>query len=109
MRTCGRRRSKGARRAWPAYFLRASPGLQLNDHLDGEDGPAVFAHACQLGYEGIVSKGSHRMKISFRQMSMSVAALSVAGVSALGVIGWSESAAQQGPQPPFLPLSISIN
>jgi hypothetical protein len=49
------------------------------------------------------------MKMSFRQMRMFVAALSVAGVSALSVIGWSESAAQQGAQPPFLPLSISIN
>jgi len=35
---------------------RATAGLQLNEHLDGEDGPAVFAHACRLGYEGIVSK-----------------------------------------------------
>jgi hypothetical protein len=49
------------------------------------------------------------MKMSFRQMRMFVAALSVAGVSALSVIGWRESAAQQGAQPPFLPLSIGIN
>ena len=49
------------------------------------------------------------MKMSFRQIRMFIAASSVAGVSALSVIGWSESAAQQGTQPPFLPLSISIN
>lgn len=34
----------------------AEPALQLNPHIDGEDGTAVFAHACQLGFEGIVSK-----------------------------------------------------
>ena len=48
------------------------------------------------------------MKISL-PMRIIVATLSVASVSALSVIGWSESAAQQGAQPPFLPLSISIN
>jgi bifunctional non-homologous end joining protein LigD len=30
-------------------------GILLNDHL-AEDGPTVFAHACQLGADGIVSK-----------------------------------------------------
>ena len=30
-------------------------GILLNDHL-AEDGPTVFAHACRLGAEGIVSK-----------------------------------------------------
>jgi len=49
------------------------------------------------------------MKISFSPMRIIVATLSVASVSALSVIGWSESASQQGAQPPFLPLSISIN
>jgi hypothetical protein len=49
------------------------------------------------------------MKISFLPMRIIVATLSVATVSALSVIGWSPSAAQQGAQPPFLPLSISIN
>src|ERR1700736_2683142 len=27
-----------------------------NEHLDEEDGPLVFAHACKMGLEGIVSK-----------------------------------------------------
>jgi bifunctional non-homologous end joining protein LigD len=35
---------------------RAGPGLQVNPHIDGVDGAAVFQHACELGYEGIVSK-----------------------------------------------------
>jgi ATP-dependent DNA ligase len=29
---------------------------RFNEHLDEEDGPLVFAHACKLGLEGIVSK-----------------------------------------------------
>ena len=37
-------------------LARAVPGLRFNEHLDGEDGPLVFAHACKLGLEGIVSK-----------------------------------------------------
>jgi len=36
-------------------LARAAPGLRLNEHIEG-DGPIVFAHACKLGLEGIVSK-----------------------------------------------------
>jgi bifunctional non-homologous end joining protein LigD len=35
---------------------RGLPGLRFNEHMDHEDGPLVFAHACKLGLEGIVSK-----------------------------------------------------
>lgn len=49
------------------------------------------------------------MKNSFFPLRTTVAMLSVATVSALSAIGWSASAAQQAAQPPFLPLSISIN
>jgi bifunctional non-homologous end joining protein LigD len=39
-----------------AHLLRdAKAGILLNEHIV-EDGPIVFAHACQLGAEGIVSK-----------------------------------------------------
>jgi hypothetical protein len=31
-------------------------GLQLNQHLEHDDGDLVFRHACKLGLEGIVSK-----------------------------------------------------
>ena len=31
------------------------PGIQFNDHIEG-DGAEIFAHACKLGFEGIVSK-----------------------------------------------------
>ena len=34
---------------------KAGLGLRLNEHMEG-DGPTVFAHACKLGLEGIVSK-----------------------------------------------------
>jgi bifunctional non-homologous end joining protein LigD len=37
-------------------LARATPGLRFNEHLDDEDGPLVFHHACKLGLEGIVSK-----------------------------------------------------
>jgi ATP-dependent DNA ligase len=39
-----------------ARLLRRAPfGLALNEHHDG-DGPALFAQACAMGLEGIVSK-----------------------------------------------------
>src|SRR5207248_7716281 len=34
---------------------KAGPGLRLNEHIEA-DGPTVFAHACKMGLEGIVSK-----------------------------------------------------
>src|SRR3974390_3204035 len=39
-----------------SLLSRASPGLRFNEHLDEKDGPLVFAHACKMGLEGIVSK-----------------------------------------------------
>ncbi len=44
------------RKAKLAKLIRGPhPGIVLNDHYDG-DGAIVFAHACKLGCEGIVSK-----------------------------------------------------
>ena len=37
-------------------LARAAPGIRFNEHLDEEDGPLVFHHACKLVLEGIVSK-----------------------------------------------------
>jgi bifunctional non-homologous end joining protein LigD len=31
-------------------------GLQLNEHLEHDNGEVVFRHACKMGLEGIVSK-----------------------------------------------------
>jgi bifunctional non-homologous end joining protein LigD len=33
----------------------ARAGIQYSEHMEG-DGAAIFAHACQLGAEGIISK-----------------------------------------------------
>jgi ATP-dependent DNA ligase len=33
----------------------ADPQTRVNEHIEG-DGPTVFAHACKMGLEGIVSK-----------------------------------------------------
>ena len=35
-------------------LARAGRGIRFNEHIEG-DGPIVFAHACKLGLEGIVS------------------------------------------------------
>jgi bifunctional non-homologous end joining protein LigD len=44
------------RKAALARLLRdTEAGILLNEHI-AEDGPTVFAHACRLGAEGIVSK-----------------------------------------------------
>jgi bifunctional non-homologous end joining protein LigD len=38
-----------------SIVAKASPGIRFNEHIEG-DGPTVFAHACNMGLEGIVSK-----------------------------------------------------
>jgi bifunctional non-homologous end joining protein LigD len=38
-----------------SIVAKASPGIRFNEHIEG-DGETVFAHACKLGLEGIVSK-----------------------------------------------------
>ena len=45
------------RKATLASILRKSrSGVRLNEHMEHEDGEAVFRHACKMGLEGIVSK-----------------------------------------------------
>jgi bifunctional non-homologous end joining protein LigD len=36
-------------------LAKASPGIRFNEDIEG-DGPTVFANACRMGLEGIVSK-----------------------------------------------------
>jgi bifunctional non-homologous end joining protein LigD len=51
-----RREPLDTRKATLASVLRrAAPGLRFNEHIE-DDGPTVFAHACKMGLEGIVSK-----------------------------------------------------
>jgi bifunctional non-homologous end joining protein LigD len=38
-----------------SVLAKAVPGLRLNEHIEA-DGATVFAHACKMGLEGIVSK-----------------------------------------------------
>jgi bifunctional non-homologous end joining protein LigD len=38
-----------------SILTKARPGIRFNEHIEG-DGPTVFAHACKMGLEGIVSK-----------------------------------------------------
>jgi ATP-dependent DNA ligase len=52
-----RREPLAARKATLSSLLwRDAPGLRFNDHFQNEDGKVVFAHACKLGLEGLVSK-----------------------------------------------------
>ena len=48
-----------------SIVAKASPGIRFNEHMEG-DGPTVFAHACKLGLEGIVSKRKGSMYRSGR-------------------------------------------
>ena len=45
-----------AKRRWPIYLLsKARPGIRYSEHLEG-NGAEIFAQACRMGLEGIVSK-----------------------------------------------------
>ena len=52
------RREPWSDRRWKlARLLRgAGHGVQLSDHIEGNDGEAAFRHACAIGLEGIVAK-----------------------------------------------------
>ena len=51
-----RRDPRQVRKATLASIVaKARPGIRFNEHIEG-DGPTVFAHACMMGLEGIVSK-----------------------------------------------------
>ena len=38
-----------------SLLAKARPGIRVNEHIEA-DGTTVFAHACKMGLEGIVSK-----------------------------------------------------
>jgi bifunctional non-homologous end joining protein LigD len=51
-----RREPLEVRKATLASLLcKARHGIRINEHIEA-DGPTVFAHACRMGLEGIVSK-----------------------------------------------------
>jgi bifunctional non-homologous end joining protein LigD len=39
-----------------SVLAKARVGIRYNEHLEFDDGEAVFHHACRMGLEGIVSK-----------------------------------------------------
>jgi bifunctional non-homologous end joining protein LigD len=39
-----------------SVLAKAAVGVRFNEHLEFDDGEAVFNHACKMGLEGIVSK-----------------------------------------------------
>src|SRR5947209_2552633 len=62
-----RREPLTVRKATLASLLsRTGKGLRLNEHLEHGDGAEVFAHACRMGLEGIVSKRKDSRYISGR-------------------------------------------
>jgi bifunctional non-homologous end joining protein LigD len=38
-----------------SVVTKGGPGIRFNEHIEG-DGQTIFAHACKMGLEGIVSK-----------------------------------------------------
>jgi bifunctional non-homologous end joining protein LigD len=46
---------EGRKATLEMILAKAGPGIRFNEHIEG-DGPTVFAHACKMGLEGIVSK-----------------------------------------------------
>jgi bifunctional non-homologous end joining protein LigD len=64
-----RREPLSVRKATLASLLsRTGAGLRLNKHLEHEKGAEVFAHACRMGLEGIVSKLKDSRYISGRSL-----------------------------------------
>jgi bifunctional non-homologous end joining protein LigD len=58
-------RSARPRSHLSCILAKTRPGIRFNEHIDG-DGPTVFAHACKMGLEGIVSKRKDSMYRSGR-------------------------------------------
>ena len=50
------RAARGGKATLASLLAKAGPGIRFNEHLDYDDGAAVFHHACKMGLEGIVSK-----------------------------------------------------
>src|SRR5215471_21632436 len=48
-----------------SIVAKARSGIRFNEHIEG-DGPTIFAHACKMGLEGIVSKRKDSMYRSGR-------------------------------------------
>jgi bifunctional non-homologous end joining protein LigD len=88
-----RPRSLEARKAsLEGLLAKAAAGIQYSQHLEG-DGAIIFAHACRLGFEGIVSK--HR-EHPYRS-GPSKAWLKIKNPQAPGVLRFQEEPARCAP------------
>jgi ATP-dependent DNA ligase len=73
-----------------SIVAKARSGIRFNEHMEG-DGPTVFAHACKLGLEGIVSKkdsGYRSGRSAFEALYCASAAAYVFASCLLWVILW---------------------
>jgi bifunctional non-homologous end joining protein LigD len=46
----------GRREVLASLLIKAGGGIALSEHAVGPHGPAIYAAACRMGLEGIVSK-----------------------------------------------------
>jgi bifunctional non-homologous end joining protein LigD len=53
--TCGVTPLEVRKATLASIVAKARAGIRFNEHIEA-DGPTVFAHACKMGLEGIVSK-----------------------------------------------------
>src|SRR6478609_8846288 len=49
-----------------SVVAKAGSGIRFNEHMECDDGDAVFRHACKMGLEGIVSKRKDLLRRSGR-------------------------------------------
>ena len=54
--TCGAKALESRKATLANALAGTSSGIELNEHLEHDDGALVFQHACKLGFEGIISK-----------------------------------------------------
>ena len=79
-------------------LAKAAPGLRLNEHIEA-NGPTVFAHACKMGLEGIVSKRKASPYRSGRSPDCDLPPLPAGSTSAASSWSWSTTKKAMGPAP----------
>ena len=82
-------------------LTKAGPGIRFNEHIEG-DGPTVFAHACKMGLEGIVSKRKESTYRSGRLPDW----LKMKNLAASAVVPARRAAAASEPKAPPCPLTV---
>jgi bifunctional non-homologous end joining protein LigD len=54
--TCGANPLEVRKATLASVIAKAVPGLRFDEHIEHEESAIVFAHACKMSLEGIVSK-----------------------------------------------------